>query len=100
LKEKRTGTVKFRLDARKQPRLNTRQAVALRGRRVDTSDIPSQGSTGWARPEVLVPTENKLQVTLRIDRDVLVFFRSTGKRYQSRINAVLRQYMDANHKTG
>ncbi|MDG5825116.1 BrnA antitoxin family protein [Xylella fastidiosa subsp. pauca] len=33
------------------------------------------------------------------DADVLDFFRNTGKRYQTRINAVLRSYVEA-HKTG
>jgi uncharacterized protein (DUF4415 family) len=46
-----------------------------------------------------VPQENKQQVTLRVDADVLEFFKKTGKRYQSRINAVLREYMKAHRKT-
>ena len=47
------------------------------------------------RPGALVPAENKQQVTLRLDADVLDFFKETGKRYQSRINAALREYMAA-----
>lgn len=35
---------------------------------------------------------------LSIDADVLNFFKHTGRRYKTRINAVLRAYMDA-HKT-
>jgi uncharacterized protein (DUF4415 family) len=42
-----------------------------------------------------VSAENKEQITLRLDADVLAFFRSTGRRYQSRINAALREYMQA-----
>ena len=34
----------------------------------------------------------KRQVTLRIDADVLDWFRAQGKGYQSRMNAVLRAY--------
>jgi uncharacterized protein (DUF4415 family) len=49
--------------------------------------------TGWRRVSDLVPDENKQQVTLRLDADLLAYFKSTGKRYQSRINAVLRAYM-------
>jgi uncharacterized protein (DUF4415 family) len=44
----------------------------------------------------LLPEANKEQITLRLDVDVVQFFRSTGKRYQSRINAALREYMRAN----
>lgn len=32
---------------------------------------------------------------MRIDRDVLDFFKSQGRGYQTRINAVLRSYMEA-----
>jgi uncharacterized protein (DUF4415 family) len=61
---------------------------------IDFSDIPNQvGTTGWRRVSDLVPAENKQQVTLRLDADLLAFFKGTGKRYQSRINAVLREYM-------
>lgn len=65
---------------------------------IDFSDIPNQSrKTGWSRAtpplSELVPEENKQQITLRLDAEVLTFFKSTGKRYQSRINAVLREYV-------
>jgi uncharacterized protein (DUF4415 family) len=61
---------------------------------IDYSDIPpSQTDPVWRRVDHLVRTENKQQVTLRLDADVLGFFKATGKRYQSRINAALREYM-------
>lgn len=74
---------------------------------IDLSDIPDQGGkTGWYRPGPLSaiapaslhPEENKQQITLRLDTDVLAFFKGTGRRYQSRINAALRAYMLA-HKS-
>ncbi|HKV50293.1 MAG TPA: BrnA antitoxin family protein [Gemmatimonadaceae bacterium] len=36
----------------------------------------------------------KVPISLRVDSDVLAFFRETGPRYQSRMNAVLRSYME------
>jgi uncharacterized protein (DUF4415 family) len=39
----------------------------------------------------------KLPLTVRLDEDVLLWFRAQGKGYQTRINAVLRSYMQA-HK--
>jgi uncharacterized protein (DUF4415 family) len=36
----------------------------------------------------------KIPISLRVDADVLEFFRETGPRYQSRMNAVLRSYME------
>ncbi len=38
-------------------------------------------------------------ISIRLDSDVLDFFRSTGKGYQTRINAVLRHYMPEKRKT-
>jgi uncharacterized DUF497 family protein len=48
-----------------------------------------------AKPGLPFRTENKRQVTLRLDPDVLDFFKGQGKRWQSRINAVLRSYVEA-----
>lgn len=36
----------------------------------------------------------KVPISLRVDADVLAFFRESGARYQSRMNAVLRAYME------
>jgi uncharacterized protein (DUF4415 family) len=102
MKSKRTGTVKIRLDPDQLPELSAEQKArlkAIRERGVDYSDIPSQKGMVWTRPGALVPVENKKQVTLRLDADVLAFFRKTGKRYQSRINAALREYMKAHRKS-
>ncbi len=41
------------------------------------------------------PKENpKKQITLRLDQDILTFFKKQGKGYQSRINAALRSYIN------
>lgn len=42
----------------------------------------------------------KRPVTVRIDRDVLEWVKAHGSRYQSRMNAVLRSYMEAHRKAG
>lgn len=44
---------------------------------------------------VLVPPIFKEPISLRVDEDVLAWFRKAGPRYQSRMNAVLRRYMEA-----
>ena len=44
---------------------------------------------------VLVLPGPKRAISLRVDQDVLDWFRSSGPRYQSRMNAVLRTYMSA-----
>lgn len=47
----------------------------------------------WTRA-TFVPGPTK-QVTLRLDPDILDFFKRQGPGYQRRINAVLRRYVDA-----
>ena len=102
MRDKHTGIVKYRLDPNKPVRLSPRQKAALQkmtDEEIDYSDIPSQKGMKWTRPGALIPTENKQQITLRLDADVLQFFKETGTRYQSRINAVLREYVNAHEKT-
>jgi uncharacterized protein (DUF4415 family) len=47
----------------------------------------------WDDAVPVVPAP-KVPISLRVDADVLEFFRETGPRYQSRMNAVLRSYME------
>jgi uncharacterized protein (DUF4415 family) len=99
-----TGPVRFQPDPDKSPVLaaGERQAweilKTLRNDEIDFSDIPPQTAGGWRHVSELVPAENKQQITLRLDADLLAFFRATGRRYQSRINAVLREYVSAQKK--
>ncbi|BBD80760.1 hypothetical protein ALSL_2134 [Aerosticca soli] len=70
--------------------------AAMPDSEIDFSDIPpSPADAEWTRPGIPFSTENKRQVTLRLDADVLDYFRRTGTRYQTRINQVLRAYMQA-----
>ncbi len=61
---------------------------------IDVSDIPPLDEAFFAEAEVRLP-EHKVPITIRLDPDVLIWFRSAGKGYQTRINAVLRTYMEA-----
>jgi uncharacterized protein (DUF4415 family) len=94
--------VRYKLDPDNPPQMTEEQKQALRDLRdedIDFSDIPPQTGGGWRRVSELVPAENKQQITLRLDADLIAFFRSTGRRYQSRINAALREYVTAQKKT-
>ncbi len=48
-----------------------------------------------SRSATLVLPEPKQPISLRVDPDVLAWFRDQGPGYQSRMNAVLRQYAQA-----
>ncbi len=53
----------------------------------------------WENAQIVFPAiEGKQPVKLRIDRDVLSFFKSQGKGYQTRMNAVLKYYVEAQKK--
>ena len=63
---------------------------AMRRRRADPeAPLPYDG---WEDTATIELPEPKEQVTLRLDRDVLRWFRAHGRGYQTRINAVLRGY--------
>ncbi len=51
--------------------------------------------SGWAMDLVFDVREPKLAVSLRLDADVLRFFRGFGAGYQTRINEVLKAFMHA-----
>jgi uncharacterized protein (DUF4415 family) len=92
-------TVRFTLDPANPPKLSEEtkaRLVALKDEDIDFSDIPRvPADAEWTRPGIPFSTENKQQVTLRLDADVLSYFRDSGTRYQTRINQVLRTYMQA-----
>ena len=72
----------------------------MRDEDIDRSDVPVITPAQFARAVVrkgLKPVKPKALVTLRIDKDVLDWFRKQGRGYQTRINALLRAYVDA-HK--
>lgn len=71
---------------------------AMRDEDIDTSDIPEITPDQFAKAVVrkgLKPIARKKQVTLRIDEDVLDWFKSRGRGYQTQINELLRAYMKA-----
>ena len=60
---------------------------------IDFSDIPETTSEFWEDAEVKMPVE-KTAISIRLDKDILEFFKKQGKGYQSKINAVLRSYVE------
>jgi uncharacterized protein (DUF4415 family) len=68
----------------------------MRDRDIDYSDIPELGPDFFANA-IFWPGPKK-QITLRIDPDVLNFFRKQGRGYQTAMNAVLRKYMEAQER--
>jgi uncharacterized protein (DUF4415 family) len=77
------------------PEESRRQLAALAAMAeedIDTSDIPEV--TDWSGAKRgLFYRPVKQQLTLRIDADVIDWFRREGTGYQSRMNAALREYV-------
>src|SRR3954454_17599313 len=51
----------------------------------------------WSNSVLVMPSRKKA-ISIRVDEDVLDFFKKEGAGYQRRINAVLRSYMQQKAK--
>ena len=70
----------------------------MRDGEINTREIPEISPEQFARAIVrrgLKPVAAKAQLTIRLDREVLEWFRRQGRGYQTRINTLLRAYMEA-----
>lgn len=61
------------------------------------SDWDQFKDVDWSTAEVILPPKKKA-ISIRVDEDVLKFFKRNGEGYQRRINAVLRSFMRASRK--
>ena len=60
----------------------------------DPDAAPVLDDEFWARAELISPL-SKIPTSIRVDADVLEWFRGQGKGWQTRINALLRTYAEA-----
>jgi uncharacterized protein (DUF4415 family) len=68
---------------------------------IDFSDIPRVPPEMFARGIVrrgLKPVVRKRQLTLRMDSDVIDWFKKQGRGYQTKINSLLRAYMEEHRR--
>lgn len=70
---------------------------ALKDEDIDTSDIPSLGDDFFKNAVLRLPRK-KDRITMLMDHDILEWFKAQGRGYQTRINALLRAFMDARKK--
>jgi uncharacterized protein (DUF4415 family) len=62
----------------------------------DAPEAESLGAAFWSSARVVMP-QGKTSVHLRLDNDVVEWFKANGKGHLTRMNAVLRAYVEA-HK--
>lgn len=83
---------------KKPSRTDWARVDAMTDDQVDTSEAPPLDEKFFAEAELRMPV-NKETVTIRLDPDVLTWLKSQGRGYQTRINAILRRYMEAQQRS-
>ena len=63
---------------------------------IDYSDIPELDKEFWDNVKQVYPRRKKA-ISIRLDQDIIDFFKHDGQGYQSKINSILRSYMEARH---
>ena len=74
---------------------------ALDDGHIDFTDCPEITDEMFANAIIrkgLKPVHRKKQVTLRLDADILSWFKGQGRGYQTKINSLLRTYIDTQKK--
>ena len=66
----------------------------MKDQEIDVSDIPPLDEAFFKNASLRMPSSKKA-VSLRLDSDLLDWFKEQGKGYQTKINAILRVYMRA-----
>jgi uncharacterized protein (DUF4415 family) len=61
---------------------------------IDFSDIPELSEAFFQNAVLRLPRP-KAKVCIRLDQDILAWFKSQGKGYQTKINAVLRAFKES-----
>lgn len=64
---------------------------------IDYSDSPETTEDFWKDAELFIPS-HKVHISLRLDEEIVDFFKEMGSGYQTRINAALKSYVIAHKK--
>ena len=78
--------------------LTPKHIAATNDEDIDFSDIPELDETFWRDTELVEPDPTE-QITMRVKRSVLDYFKAPGKGYQTRINRVLESYVQAQRES-
>lgn len=80
----------------KPSKTDWKRLSSMKDEDIDTGDFPELDDEFFRNAELRVPP--KQPVTLRLDADVLAWLKSGGPGYQTRINQLLRRYMESQHQ--
>ena len=87
----------MRINLKKKSKTDWDKLHKMSDKDIDYSDIPALDSEFFKKGELRMPKKKPL-ISIRLDADVLEWFKSQGAGYQTRMNAVLRMYMEAHKK--
>jgi len=90
MKEKIT---RRQLTEAKKGKTDWKRIDAMSDNDIDYSDIPPLDEDFWKHAKLVSPP-GKERISLHLDHYILDYFRKQGKGYQTRINAVLKYYVD------
>lgn len=80
--------------------LSIKELAALPDEAIDYSDIPEADEAFWKNAQVRLPGDRpKTPLNVRLDADMVEWFKGQGKGYQTRINAVLRSFYEAHRSS-
>jgi len=77
--------------------LTPEEIAAVKHEDIDFSDIPELDDEFWDEAVIVGPDRTD-QITMRVKRSVLAYFKAPGKGYQTRMNRVLESYV--RYRTG
>ena len=70
---------------------------ALKDEDIDTSDAPEWDASMFTNAKIQLPDQKKT-ISIRLDSDLIDWYKSQGKGYQTRMAAVLRLYKETKQK--
>jgi uncharacterized protein (DUF4415 family) len=92
------GTVvKTLKDSKRMTKKELEEFDALKDEDIDYSDIPPTDEEFWKDARVIKPARKKA-ISLKLDPDLLEWYKAHGKGYQTLMRNVLRAYMNAQEK--
>ena len=80
--------------------LTAEELAAMPDEDINTEDMPELDDEFWKNARVRYPAEGKERLTIRFDEDMVQWFRSQGRGYQTKMNAVLRSFYEAHRNDG
>lgn len=92
---KRTAKRSRRTEAARQGRADLARLRRMTEREIERTSPPELADLPadfWSEADIVVPPP-KQAISLRVDQDVLAWFKEQGPRYQTKMNAVLRTYV-------